>query len=44
VALVERGASGEFARDVAAAYEARTGLVPSIHVCEAAAGASVEAT
>jgi galactokinase len=43
VALVDRGAADEFARDVARRYEAEIGLRPSVYVCAASEGASLEA-
>ncbi len=42
VALVDGGSVGGFTRDVARVYERATGLRPSIYVCTAAQGASVE--
>jgi galactokinase len=42
VALVRRDAVTSFARATAARYEQETGLVPSVYVCAAADGASVE--
>ena len=41
VALVDRAASEAFVRDVAAAYERRTGLVPQVYVTGASAGAGL---
>jgi galactokinase len=43
VALVDRGAASDFARAVAQRYEAETGLRPSVYVCVASQGASLEA-
>ena len=42
VALVEGGAATEFARDVARRYESATGLRPSVYICSASDGASLE--
>jgi galactokinase len=42
VALVERAAADVFARTVAAEYEAAVGIRPSVYVCVASPGASVE--
>jgi len=42
VALVRRDAVTSFARATAARYEAKVGLVPSVYVCAADDGASVE--
>jgi galactokinase len=42
VALVRRADAEDFARTVAAAYQARTNLTPRLYVCSATAGASVE--
>jgi galactokinase len=43
VALVDGDAAAEFARDVARRYEAEVGLQPSVYVCAASEGASLEA-
>jgi galactokinase len=43
VALVHRGAAPDFARDVAQRYESETALRPSVYVCVASQGASLEA-
>jgi galactokinase len=43
VALVERGGSADFAREIARRYEAEAGLRPSVYVCSASEGASLEA-
>jgi galactokinase len=43
VALVDRAAASDFARVVAQRYEAETGLRPSVYVCVASQGASLEA-
>lgn len=42
VALVE-GAASDFAQDIARRYEAEVGLHPSVYVCSASQGASLEA-
>jgi galactokinase len=42
VALVRFGAEADFAEQVAAAYEQASGLEPSVYVCRAADGASVD--
>ena len=42
VALVDAGGASAFARDVAARYEASTSLHPSVYVCSASSGASIE--
>jgi galactokinase len=42
VALVDRGHSATFVRDVAAEYERRTGLAPHVYVTGASPGASVK--
>jgi galactokinase len=42
VALVDAAAVEGFTADVSRRYEARTGLVPAVYVCSAAAGAEVE--
>ena len=42
VALVDGAATADFSRAVASEYEKTTGLRPSIYVCAAAEGASVE--
>ncbi|MCD4726587.1 MAG: galactokinase [Pirellulales bacterium] len=41
VALVRAEATDDFARDVAAAYERKTGHSPAVYVCQAADGAEV---
>jgi galactokinase len=43
VALVDGNAAAEFAGDVARRYEAEVGLRPSVYVCAASEGASLEA-
>jgi galactokinase len=43
VALVEHDGAGSFARTVAAEYTHKVGLRPSVYVCSASQGASVEA-
>ena len=40
--LVDAAATGDFSRTVAREYERATGCLPSIYVCVAAQGASVE--
>jgi galactokinase len=42
VALVEQGSAGDFAREVARSYERDAGLRPSVYVCAASEGASLE--
>jgi galactokinase len=37
--LVEQSESKEFAKELAASYEAKTGIAPQIHICHASAGA-----
>ena len=44
VALVERAAAPELVRLIGQEYTAITGLLPSLYLCSAAAGASIEAT
>lgn len=41
VALVQQEGTEAFARDVAAAYQAATGLRPEVYVCHAVGGASI---
>jgi galactokinase len=41
VALVEAGHAEAFSAQVTAAYEERTGIVPSLYICTAEAGADV---
>ena len=43
VALVDRSAASDFARDVARRYESEVGRRPSVYVCVASQGASLEA-
>ncbi len=42
VALVERSSAERFASVVAISYETEVGLTPSVYLCEASAGASLE--
>jgi galactokinase len=43
VALVDAAAASRFAREVARQYEKDAGLRPSVYVCTASEGASLEA-
>lgn len=42
VALVDRGAASDFAREVSRRYESEAGIRPSVYVCTASQGASLE--